>query len=157
LDRLEARPDERPKTLPAMSAAEEVLADYRTAGLSLRAHPLSFLRADLARRGVTPAGDLKLVPDGGPVRVAGIVLVRQRPGTAKGITFVTLEDETGQANLIIRPDVWRRFRRAAVGATLLLVHGRLQRQSDVTHILVTRIENYSDHLKELGSQSRDFR
>jgi error-prone DNA polymerase len=156
LDQLETRPDERPENLPAMSAAEEVLADYRTAGLSLRAHPLSFLRADLARRRVTPAGELKHVADGRPVRVAGIVLVRQRPGTAKGITFVTLEDETGQANLIIRPDVWGKFRQAAIGATLLLVHGRLQRQSDVTHILVSRIEDYSDHWRELGSQSRDF-
>jgi error-prone DNA polymerase len=157
LDQLETQPDERPESLPAMSAAEEVLADYRTAGLSLRAHPLSFLRADLARRGVTPAGELRGVADGRPVRVAGIVLVRQRPGTAKGITFVTLEDESGQANLIIRPDVWRKFRQAAIGATLLLVHGRLQRQNEVTHILVGRIEDYSEHLKGLGGQSRNFR
>ncbi|NIP85657.1 MAG: hypothetical protein GTO03_08880, partial [Planctomycetales bacterium] len=72
--------------------------------LSLAAHPLEFLREGLSRTGVVPAAELKTLPNGGPVRVAGIVLVRQRPGTAKGITFVTLEDETGQANLIIRPD-----------------------------------------------------
>ena len=96
--------------LPPMSPAEEVLADYRAAGLSLRAHPLEFLRAALTGRGVATAQSLQTWPDGKPVCVAGIVLVRQRPGTAKGITFVTLEDETGTANLIVRPAVWRRYR-----------------------------------------------
>ena len=106
---------------------------------------------------VSPAADLAVLHNGGPVRVAGIVLVRQRPGTAKGITFVTLEDETGQANLIIRPDVWTRFRPAARGATLMLVHGRLQREGRVIHVLVTKIVDLSARLRELGSQSRDFR
>ncbi len=101
--------------LPKMSAAEEVLADYRAAGLSLRAHPLEFLRAELTRRGIARAEELKTLPDSKPVRVAGIVLVRQRPGTAKGITFVTLEDETGTANLIVRPAVWRRCARPPQG------------------------------------------
>ena len=142
--------------LPEMSAAEEVLADYRTTGLSLKAHPLEFLRPGLERLGVATAGQLKSLPNGGPVRVAGIVLVRQRPGTAKGITFVTLEDETGTANLIIRPDIWRRWRQAALGATVLLAHGRLQRQGRVIHVLATKLENLSDRLKDLGSQSRDF-
>ena len=142
--------------LPKMSPAEEVLADYRTTGLSLKAHPLTFLREHLARLGVAPADRLKTLPNGGPVRVAGIVLVRQRPGTAKGITFVTLEDETGQANLIIRPDVWKRYRTAALGATILLAHGRLQRQNLVIHVLVTKLENLSDRLKNFDSQSRDF-
>jgi error-prone DNA polymerase len=88
--------------------------------------------------------------------VAGIVLVRQRPGTAKGITFVTLEDETGQANLIIRPDIWRKFRTDALQATLLLAQGRLQRQSGVIHVLVTRLADLSAQLRALGPQSRDF-
>jgi error-prone DNA polymerase len=139
-----------------MSAAEEVLADYRTTGLSLDAHPMEFLREGLDRMGVVPASSLKTLPNGGPVRVAGIVLVRQRPGTAKGITFVTLEDETGQANLIIRPDVWKRRRSAALGATILLAHGRLQRQGLVIHVLSTRLENLSGRLKDLGPRSRDF-
>ena len=139
-----------------MSAAEEVLADYRTAGLSLRAHPLQFLRADLQRLGVVPAELLKTWPDGKPVRVAGIVLVRQRPGTAKGITFVTLEDETGTANLIVRPSIWRRCREAALAATVLLAHGRLQRQGPVIHVLTTKLEDLSPWLRQLGSQSRDF-
>jgi error-prone DNA polymerase len=142
--------------LPKMSPAQEVLADYRATGLSLRAHPLQFLREGLERLGVAPAERLKTWPNGKPVRVAGIVLVRQRPGTAKGITFVTLEDETGQANLIIRPDVWRKFRQAALGATILLAHGRLQREGPVIHVLVSRLENLSERMEQLASQSRDF-
>jgi error-prone DNA polymerase len=142
--------------LPRMSPAEEVLADYRTTGLSLSAHPMEFLRDYLDSQGVVPAEKLEVLPDGGPVRVAGIVLVRQRPGTAKGITFVTLEDETGQANLIIRPDVWKRWRAAALGATILLAYGRLQRHGLVIHVLVTKLENLSDRLKQFVTRSRNF-
>lgn len=145
-----------PAFLPSMSPAEEVLADYRTAGLSLRAHPLEFLRADLERRRMVTAASLKTLPNGQTVCVAGIVLVRQRPGTAKGITFVTLEDETGTANLIVRPAVWRRYREAALGATLLAAHGQLQRQGNVIHVLTTKLEDLSPWLQQLGSQSRDF-
>ena len=93
-----------------------MLADYRTAGLSLRGHPLSFFREMLTRLRVLRARELASVRSGRQVRVAGLVLVRQRPGTASGITFVTLEDETGVANLIIRPAVWQRYRRLSVAA-----------------------------------------
>ena len=140
-----------------MSPAEEVLADYRAAGLSLRGHPLQFLRTELAKRNVAPAASLAALPDGSTVSVAGIVLVRQRPGTDKGITFITLEDETGTANLIVRMSVWNRYRQAAHGATLLAAHGRLQRQGQVIHVLATRLEDLSPWLEQLGSQSRDFR
>lgn len=143
--------------LPKMSVAEEVLADYRAQGLSLDAHPMEFLREGLDRLGVAPAARLKRLPNGGPVRVAGIVLVRQRPSTAKGITFITLEDETGVANLIVRPDVWKRWRSAALGATVLLAHGRLQRHGRVIHVLTSKLENLSDRMKDLGPQSRNFR
>lgn len=139
-----------------MTPAQEVLADYRATGLSLNGHPMAFLRQGLDRLGVVPAVELSTRPKGKLVRVAGIVLVRQRPGTAKGITFVTLEDETGTANLLIRPDVWRRYRRAALGATILLAAGRLQREGLVIHVLVTRLENLSGRMEELTSQSRDF-
>ena len=145
-----------PVEIPPLAPAEEVLADYRTTGLSLTGHPLEFLRAGLDRLGVVPARQLATLPNGGPVRVAGIVLVRQRPGTAKGITFVTLEDETGVANLVIRPDVWQRFRQAALGATVLMAQGRLERHGQVIHVLVGRLEDLSPRLAELGSQSRDF-
>jgi error-prone DNA polymerase len=152
--------DDEEKTaleLPRLSAAEEVLADYRSAGLSLRAHPMEFLRDHLDSLGVVPAEQLQVLPNDRPVRVAGIVLVRQRPGTAKGITFATLEDETGIANLIVRPAVWKRYRQAALGATVLLAHGRLQRQERVIHVLTHRLEDLSDRLQSLDSQSRDFR
>lgn len=148
--------DEPEVALPKMSAVEEVLADYRTAGLSLSAHPMTFLREQLNAWGVARAEQLKTWPNNRPVSVAGLVLVRQRPGTAKGITFVTLEDETGQANLIIRPDVWQRFRKAALGATVLLAHGRLQRHEQVIHVLTTKLENLSERLRDLAPQSRDF-
>ncbi len=154
-DRLEPDADGS-ATLPAMSAAEEVLAEYRTAGLSLRAHPMEFLRPELREQKVVQAQELRTWPNGHSVRVAGIVLVRQRPGTAKGITFVTLEDETGIANLIIRPDVWKRWRQAAFRATILLAHGRLERHGQVIHVLCTKLENLSDRFKQLGTQSRDF-
>ncbi len=142
--------------LPQLTPAEEVLADYRAAGLSLKAHPLKFLREGLQKIGVAPAADMSTCPNGKPIRVAGIVLVRQRPSTAKGITFVTLEDETGTANLIVRPRVWQRYRQAALGATLLLAEGTLQRQGLVIHLLVSRLEDLSQRMTELGPQARNF-
>jgi error-prone DNA polymerase len=142
--------------LPRISPAEEVLADYRATGLSLRGHPMKFLREHLERLGAVPSESLGTLPNGGLVRVAGIVLVRQRPSTAKGITFVTLEDESGTANLIIRPDVWKRWRTAALGATILLAHGRLQRHGLVIHVLTHKLENLSQRFGELVARSRDF-
>ena len=147
--------DREPSTsLPAMSAQEQVFADYRTTGLSLKAHPVSFYRAGLERLHVVPAAALASLRDGRFVRVAGLVLVRQRPGTARGITFVTLEDETGQANLIVRMDVWERFYKVARTASAFIAHGRLQKQNEVIHVLVTKLENM---VIALSSQSRDFR
>jgi error-prone DNA polymerase len=143
--------------LPAMSGQEQVLADYQTTRLSLKAHPVSFFRSDLTARGVTPAGTLNDLPNGCFVRVAGLVLVRQRPGTAKGITFVTLEDETGTANLIIRLDVWERYHQVARTATALIAHGRLQNQQKVIHVLASKLEAFDGPLAAMDSQSRDFR
>ena len=142
--------------LPRMSAAEEVLADYRTAGLSLVAHPLQFLREELGSLGGGSGGRSGHDERRRPVCVAGLVLVRQRPGTAKGITFVTLEDETGVANLIIRLDVWNRYRQVASRAAILLVRGRLQRHGLVIHVLAAKLEDVSDRLHGLDGQSRDF-
>jgi len=147
---------EKADVLPPMKLVEEVLADYRMLGLSLRAHPMSFLRSWLTKEKVVPAKDLEHLPDGAPVKVAGIVLVRQRPATAKGITFVTLEDETGQVNLIVRPDVWRKWRIAALTATLLLVQGRLQKQGELIHVRAGRLVDLSERLKQLPPMSRDF-
>ena len=142
--------------LPEMSPIEEMLADYRNLGLTLGQHPMGFLREGLTELNVAPSEDLSILPKDRPVAVAGIVLVRQRPGTAKGITFVTLEDETGVANLIIRPEVWQRFRRVALTATVLLVRGRLQREGRVIHVLTNHLEDLSPQLTTLATRSRNF-
>lgn len=147
---------ETPIELPALDAEEEVFADYRSAGLSLKGHPVSFFRSRMNELGIVPAAQLADLPDGRFVRVGGLVLVRQRPSTAKGITFVTLEDETGVANLIVRMDVWERFYQAARTASALLAHGRLQKHEEVIHVLATRLENLAGRLSQMKSQSRDF-
>ncbi|MBI2825754.1 MAG: error-prone DNA polymerase [Planctomycetia bacterium] len=157
-DRAKSDEDQEPEApLAALSDYEEVLADYRTAGLSLRAHPLSFFREMLTGLRVLRARELPHVRSGRQVRVAGLVLVRQRPGTASGITFVTLEDETGVANLIVRPAIWQRYRRAAKGAAALVAHGKLERQGEVIHVLVNRLDDLVELSRRIGSQSRDFR
>ena len=143
--------------LPGLSPLAEVVADYRAAGLSLRDHPFRFIRPHLTEMNVARASDLATWPVGRRVKVGGLVLIRQRPGTASGITFVTLEDETGTANLIVRPEVWERYHRAARTAQILLASGPLQRQDGVIHILVDRLEDLSSLLPHVDSRSRDFR
>jgi error-prone DNA polymerase len=148
--------DETSPELPMMDGRQEVFADYRTLGLSLKAHPVSFFRQQLDQLQVVPAAKLASLKDGRFVRVAGLVLVRQRPGTAKGITFVTIEDETGTANLIIRMDVWEKFYTVARTASAFIAGGRLQNQQGVIHVLVSRLENMNDRVNGLRARSRDF-
>ncbi len=143
--------------LPALSAAGEVIADYRSIGLSLRAHPVSFLREQLDRKHSVAAKELLRLPHGRFVRVAGLVLMRQRPSSANGITFVTLEDETGLANLIVHSNVWQRFHRAVRTATLLMASGQLQREGRVIHVLAGHLEDLSLALSDIQTKSRDFR
>ncbi|RLS77199.1 MAG: DNA polymerase III subunit alpha [Planctomycetota bacterium] len=126
--------------LPATTPHEEVIADYRTGGLSLAAHPLEFARERLAAHGVDAIAAATAAPEGRRVRVAGIVLTRQRPATAKGMIFLTLEDETGAANVVVRPDVWERAESATRRAAVLLVQGRIQRRGAVVHVLATGLE-----------------
>jgi error-prone DNA polymerase len=149
--------EETPVTLPPLAPLEEVLADYSTAGLSLRDHPITFVRHILERLKVVPARLLPTQPNGCRLKVAGVVLIRQRPSTAKGITFVTLEDETGMVNLIVRHKVWERYHRAANTAVAMLAYGTLQQESGVIHVLVNRIEDLSPLLTDLQARSRDFR
>jgi error-prone DNA polymerase len=143
--------------LPRLSCAEEVFADYQTTGLSLRAHPVSFYRKQLQALDIVPNDQLATWPANRRVRVAGIVLLRQRPSTAKGITFVTLEDETGTANLVVRKDVWERFYEVARKAAAMIAHGRLERKHGVIHVVVHRLEDLSCRLADLNARSRDFR
>jgi error-prone DNA polymerase len=150
--------DPEPKAeLPKMTSQQQVIADYRTTGLSLRQHPVSFIRGELSRRRILTSKELLTSEPDRRCKVAGLVLLRQRPGTAKGITFMTLEDETGTANLIVRKDVWERFHTIARQATALIVQGILQRKDGVAHVLVDRIEDLTDLLSEVGNKSRDFR
>jgi len=149
--------DEEPAAeLPPMSMSEQVFADYRTSGLSLKGHPIAFFREQLDKLRVTPAGNLDSVQDGRHLRVAGIVLVRQRPGTARGITFVTLEDETGLANLVIKPPIWDRFYTVARRSPAWIAHGRLERKEGVIHLVASRLEDLSARLGEFRTKSRDF-
>ncbi len=148
--------DEPPAPLPVLSPQEEVFADYQTAGLSLRAHPISFYRESLQRLNVVPADRLKLLQHKRRVRVAGLVLLRQRPGTAKGITFVTLEDETGTANLIVHQATWEQYYQVARRSAAWLAEGHLERKDSVLHVIVRHLEDLSQVLGPVTIQARNF-
>jgi error-prone DNA polymerase len=136
---------------------EDLVADYRHLGLTLGRHPLALLRTFFEPRRVLRASDLLMQPSGIRVRVAGLVVTRQRPGTASGVTFVTLEDDTGNVNLIVWKQVGEAHRRALFDARLLEAEGRLQRQQSVTHVIVERMFDRSRQLGRLLTRSRDFR
>ncbi len=148
--------DPLPETLQPMQPIEEVYADYETTGLSLRAHPVSFVRDQLDRLRVTSAIELKNLTDGRFVRVAGLVLLRQRPSTAKGITFVTLEDESGSMNLVLKPEIWEKFYKTVRRSNAWLVHGVLENREGIVHVLAGRIEDLSTQVGGLVVKSRDF-
>jgi error-prone DNA polymerase len=156
----DAAPTQQPapqtQFLARMTLFEETAADYGALGFSLKDHPMRFLRPMLEKNRVVPAADLEKRPDGRRVKVAGLVLNRQRPGTAKGVIFITLEDETGQANLIIRPDVAARYRQVVRGAMVILADGRLQKKDGVIHVLPARVEDWSGALAAVKTKSRDF-
>ncbi|OYV37194.1 MAG: error-prone DNA polymerase, partial [Rhodospirillales bacterium 20-64-7] len=136
--------------LPQMSAGEEVVADYRSTGLTLRAHPCALLREKLGAAGAKPCAEAAELRDGARLRLAGIVTVRQRPGTAKGTVFITLEDETGIANIIVWPSLVQRFRHQIIHATLLIVEGRVQRSAEgVTHVAAERLADRSRWISAL--------
>lgn len=136
--------------LPAMPLSEEVIADYQTQRLSLKAHPMSFLRASLAARGFVRAEDLRRCRHRAMVDVAGVVLIRQRPGSAKGVVFITLEDETGIANLVVWPDTMEAYRKVVMGARLIEVHGRVEYDEDVLHVIATRLVDATGQLQHLS-------
>ena len=135
--------------LPVMPLSEHVVNDYRTLRLSLKAHPMSFLRSHCNAARIRSCADLRTLKDGARTSVAGVVLVRQRPGSAQGVVFMTLEDETGVANTVIWPKVLERERVVVVGARLIVVHGRLQRHEDIIHVVADRLEDRSDWLRLL--------
>jgi error-prone DNA polymerase len=139
-------------SLPGMAASEHVAEDYAATGLSLKGHPVAFFRARLARIGAIPARDHHdetRVPNNARVTVAGLVLTRQRPGTAHGTVFLTLEDETGIANVIVWAKVFEAHRAVAMGARFLAVRGRVQRQGRVVHLLAERFRDLTAELRSL--------
>ncbi|NND96784.1 MAG: error-prone DNA polymerase [Pirellulaceae bacterium] len=153
VDDEEAIPDE----LMPMSPLEEVYADYNTTGLSLKAHPISFVRRELESKRCVTAKQLPDLRDGRHVRVAGLVLLRQRPGTAKGIMFVTLEDETGSINLVLFAAVWKRFFKIVRTSNAWLVDGKLENRQGVIHVIVGRVTDLAHEVDGLTLRSRDFR
>ena len=144
--------------LPQMSERASVHEDYRATGLSLTGHPVAFLREGLRKEGIARCGDLPYLRDGRRIQLTGLVLMRQRPGTANGTMFVTIEDETGTANLIVWKDVQESFRRPLLASRLLACKGRLQKEGDVIHVVVLSLEDRTPLLQ--GSEllkARDFR
>lgn len=138
-------------SLPEMSLSEHVLQDYSSLSLSLKAHPVSFLRKELYKQNILPAKELELWPDGTPVRVAGLVLVRQRPGTAKSVCFITLEDETGIANLVVFKNNFEYYRKQILSAKLLVVEGQLQKEGEVIHIVAEQLFDFTPLLNRMNS------
>ena len=139
--------------LRPLTDGREVIEDYRALQLSLRAHPLTFVRDDLTRRGVTRCADLATIRDGRHVEVAGIILVRQKPGSAKGVLFITIEDETGIANGILWPDRFERQRRTVMSASMIGMKGRVQKEGEVIHVICDRIIDHGDLLHRVGELS----
>jgi error-prone DNA polymerase len=148
--------DEIQVALPTMPIGQEVMIDYATGGLSLKRHPLELVRDELRQKRIITAKELNDPNTRGWVRVAGLVLIRQRPGTASGIVFETLEDETGIVNLIVRPDIYERYRPAARHAGLLECHGYVERKDNVVHVMAKRMYDLSDLLAGYQLSSRDF-
>ncbi|ASY64624.1 DNA polymerase III alpha subunit [Sinorhizobium sojae CCBAU 05684] len=143
-------------TLPVMPEGEHVIHDYRSLTLSLKAHPVSFMRQDFARMGITCSRDLMKTPAGRRVTVAGVVLVRQRPGSANGVIFMTIEDETGVSNIIVWERTFRKYRPQVMGSRLVKIRGRLQSESGVIHVVAEHIEDMTPMLGLLRKEARRF-
>jgi error-prone DNA polymerase len=148
--------EEQAVELPAPTVGEDLVADYDTLGTTLGPHPLTLLRPRLRALGCRSSAELAGVAHGDNIAVAGIVVGRQRPQTASGVTFVTLEDEQGMVNVVVWRDLAERQRRALVGSQLLKVSGRLEQESGVRHLIARRLEDISPLLQGLDVRSRDF-
>ena len=156
-DLLRPVPESSPASpLRQMTIEERLEADCQGTGMTIGRHPMAYCRAELDRLHVTPAAGLSRIPNGHLVRVAGNVIVRQRPGTAKGILFVSLEDETGIANCVVMPDVFERQRMEILSNPWLMVVGQMQNVDNVIHVLAQRISPL-DHPAAVSAASHDFR
>jgi error-prone DNA polymerase len=146
---------EAPVALPAMPVCEQVVADYQTLRLSLKRHPMAFLRKSLEDQRFTPCSALPNTRAWQRVSMAGLVLIRQRPGSAKGVCFITIEDEDGVANLVVWPKIMAQFRKVVMQSRLIVVHGYVQRHVDVIHVVAERLEDRSDALLRLSPEGMD--
>ena len=151
-----ADPSESEVSLPKMRTSEHVLHDYAAISLSLKAHPVSFVREKLSLLHVLSASDLSTARDGDMVKVAGLVLVRQRPGTAAGVCFITIEDETGCANLVVWESLFDEFRKEILQSRLLMVEGKLQVEGEVIHVIVKRCYDFTKLLHKLSASEEDL-
>ncbi|HEX3164637.1 MAG TPA: OB-fold nucleic acid binding domain-containing protein, partial [Chitinophagaceae bacterium] len=142
-------------SLPAMKDSEHVVHDYAATSLSLKAHPVSFVREKLEQIHIVPTKQLASLKDGDTVKVAGLVLVRQRPGTAKGVCFITIEDETGNANLVVFENLFDKYRKEILSSRLLMVEGKLQIEGEVIHVIVQHCYNLSKLLLHLTAPQND--
>jgi error-prone DNA polymerase len=142
-------------SLPFMTQAEHVVQDIASMGLSLKAHPVSFVRYQLDQLGVTPTGKLKTMKNGDPIKVAGMITVRQHPSTAKGVLFITIKDETGFSNLVVWEKMFQKYRKEILQSRLLMVEGKLQIEGEVIHVVVKRCFNLNKLLSKLTIPSND--
>ncbi|MCC7428117.1 MAG: error-prone DNA polymerase [Alphaproteobacteria bacterium] len=151
-------PESREPAVPLapMSAGRNVVEDYRATGLTLRSHPVAFLRPDLAARGIRPCAELLAARDGSAITVAGLVLVRQQPGSAKGVIFITIEDEGGTANLVVWPKLFAEQRSLILASRMLAVRGRVQREGEVIHLVSRRLTDLSPLLEQIGARAEPF-
>jgi len=138
--------------LTPMGEGREVVEDYRSTSLSLRAHPLSFLRKELADRHILPCSATRTTRDGRWINLAGLVLVRQKPGSARGVMFITIEDETDIANLVVWTGVFEKYRSVVLGASMMGLRGKVQREGDVIHVIAERLDDLSSLLASVGSR-----
>ena len=139
-------------TMAPMRPGRTVVEDYGSVGLSLRQHPVAFVREDLAQQGMVRCNELERLRDGRRIIVPGLVLVRQKPGSAKGVMFITIEDETGIANLIVWPSIFERQRRLVLTASMIAAHGKIQKESGVTHVIVEKLVDLSELLRQVGER-----
>jgi error-prone DNA polymerase len=147
------QPDETVQPLPAMPLPEQVVADYQAVRLSLKGHPMEFLRGSFDKEGVLPCASATRQRDGRAVKCAGVVLVRQRPGSANGVVFMTIEDDTGVANIVVWPKVMEKFRKEVMGARLVLIEGRIQSSDGVVHLVADRLVDRSHDLTSLANET----
>jgi error-prone DNA polymerase len=143
--------------LRQMTEGHNVVEDYGHTGLTLREHPVAFLRRDLAQRNIATCHEAMSARDGRWLMTAGLVLVRQKPGSAKGVMFLTIEDETGPANVVVWPSLFEKRRRVVLGASMMAINGKIQREGDVVHLVAQQLFDLSGDLSGLADRDIDFK